>query len=100
MDWEDAARLSPETGVRNVFVRPGVVLGRKGGMISQIFLPFYLGTGGRMGSGTQPMAWVHVKDVCGIITHAIEDDKVTGADMESSSVKLTKKFIETQTFWQ
>jgi len=78
VDWEDAARLSPESGVRNVFVRPGVVLGRKGGMISQIFLPFYLGTGGRMGSGTQPMAWVHVKDVCGIITHAIEDDKVTG----------------------
>jgi len=77
-DWEDAARLSPETGVRNVFVRPGVVLGRKGGMISQIFLPFFLGTGGRMGSGTQPMAWVHVKDVCGIITHAIEDEKVTG----------------------
>ena len=31
-----------------------------------------------MGSGEQPMAWIHVKDVCGIITHAIENEKVNG----------------------
>ena len=78
VDWENAARLAPDTGVRNVFLRPGVVLGRNGGMIKQIFLPFFLGTGGRMGSGEQPMAWIHVKDVCGIITHAIENEKVNG----------------------
>ncbi len=78
LDWENAASLKPELGVRNVFVRPGVVLGRNGGMISQIFLPFYFGGGGRMGSGNQPMSWIHVKDVCGIIVHAIENENVTG----------------------
>ena len=78
LDWESAATLSPGCGVRNVFVRPGVVLGRKGGMISQIFLPFYFGGGGRMGAGTQPMAWIHVKDLCGIITHAVENEKIEG----------------------
>merc|ERR1711935_663241 len=43
VDWENAARLAPDTGVRNVFLRPGVVLGRNGGMIKQIFLPFFIG---------------------------------------------------------
>ena len=77
-DWESAATLSPSSGVRNVFVRPAVVLGRQGGMIQQIFLPFFMGVGGRMGAGNQPMAWVHVKDLCGIIVHAVENDKVEG----------------------
>ena len=65
-------------GVRNVFVRPAVVLGRQGGMIQQIFVPFFCGVGGRMGAGTQPMAWIHVKDLCGMIVHAVENDNVEG----------------------
>ena len=78
VDWEAAATLPPELGVRNVYVRPGVVLGRNGGMIKQIFLPFYFGGGGRMGCGSQPMAWIHVKDLSGIIIHSIENENVSG----------------------
>lgn len=78
MDWEEAAKLPPEVATRNVFVRSGVVLGRNGGMIKQIFLPFFMGTGGRMGSGEQNMPWIHVKDVSGIIVHSIENKKVAG----------------------
>jgi len=91
VDWENAAKLSPDLGVRNVFIRPGVVLGRKGGMISQIFLPFYLGGGGRMGSGDQPMSWIHVKDVCGIILHAIENDNVDGVLNAVAPQKITNQ---------
>jgi len=73
--WEHEASQS---GVRTVILRPGVVLGRNGGMISQIYLPFFLGLGGRMGEGGQPMPWVHVKDVSGMIKHAIEDESMEG----------------------
>ena len=31
-----------------------------------------------MGSGDQPMPWIHVKDLTGIITHAIENEHVSG----------------------
>jgi len=78
VDWEDAARLPAEVPTRNVYLRSGVVLGRNGGMIKQVFLPFYLGGGGRMGSGEQNMPWIHVKDVSGIILHAIENKKIDG----------------------
>ena len=74
-EWEDAGRVE---GVRRVIVRPGVVLGREGGMIKQIFLPFYLGLGGRMGSGTQPMPWIHVKDLAGIVVHSVKNHEVEG----------------------
>ena len=65
-------------GVRNVFIRSGVVLGRTGGMIRQIFLPFYFGGGGKMGDGEQPFPWIHIKDLTGIIEHSIENKDVEG----------------------
>jgi len=78
-DWEEAATLPQNVPTRNVFLRSGVVLGRNGGMIQQIFLPFYFGGGGRMGSGQQNMPWIHVKDVSGMVLHAIENKNVSGA---------------------
>ena len=56
----------------------GVALGRDGGIIGKTFLPFFLGLGGKTGSGKQWFPWVHVDDVVGIIEHAIEDEQVTG----------------------
>ena len=56
----------------------GLVLGRDGGLIATQYIPFYLGLGGPMGSGKQYFSWIHVRDCAGIITHAIENPKVSG----------------------
>ena len=56
----------------------GVVLGRQGGMVQQLFLPFFLGVGGPVGSGNQPMPWIHIKDIVGLYIHAIESEDVSG----------------------
>ena len=56
----------------------GIALGRDGGAIKQMFMPFFFGLGGRLGSGKQWFPWIHVDDVAGIITHAIETDGVSG----------------------
>lgn len=55
-----------------------MVLGRRGGMIAQIYLPFFFGTGGRMGEGTQPMPWIHVKDLSALIVHCVENKGIRG----------------------
>jgi len=47
------------------------VLGRNGGAMKQMLLPFWLGLGGTLGSGTQPFPWIHVSDLAGIIAHAL-----------------------------
>ncbi|CAH1779409.1 unnamed protein product [Owenia fusiformis] len=77
-DWEKEAQLPDDVPVRQVIIRSGVVLGRDGGAIQQMFLPFYAGVGGRIGCGTQWFPWIHVHDMAGIITHAIENKNVTG----------------------
>nr|CAG4645581.1 EOG090X07KR [Lynceus sp. MCZ IZ 141354] len=77
--WEEAAKLPPsETQVRQVVIRSGVVLGRHGGMIKQIFAPFYLGTGGPIGGGDQYFPWIQIKDLVRLFTHAIENEKAEG----------------------
>jgi len=75
--WENAT-ADCGNDVRRVIIRPGVVLGRNGGLISQIYLPFFLGLGGRMGTGNQPLPWIHVKDLAGLIKHAVENEKMEG----------------------
>ncbi|NXI33685.1 D39U1 protein, partial [Sterrhoptilus dennistouni] len=75
--WE-AAALIPGSPTRGVVVRSGVVLGRGGGVISQLLLPFRLGLGGPVGSGLQPFPWIHIQDLCGIVCHALEKESVRG----------------------
>ncbi|XP_067833093.1 epimerase family protein SDR39U1 [Heptranchias perlo] len=79
-DWEAAAKLPRDTeeAVRQVIVRSGVVLGRKGGAIKQMIWPFRLGVGGAIGSGHQYFPWIHVDDLSGIIAHSLENEAVKG----------------------
>ncbi|OXU26408.1 hypothetical protein TSAR_009776 [Trichomalopsis sarcophagae] len=76
-DWEAAAQL-PKDSARQVTIRSGVVLGRTGGMIQQTFLPFFFGVGGPLGSGTQYMPWIHIKDLVNLFIHALKNENVTG----------------------
>lgn len=78
LEWEKAAQLPAESQCRSVKIRTGVVLGRDGGMIQNLYLPFYLGLGGPIGKGTQPLPWIHIDDLCRLIQFAIEKETVTG----------------------
>ena len=77
--WEREARSAEQFGVRVVPLRFGVVLGRGGGALKKILLPFRLGLGGRLGSGRQWMSWIHLDDLIALIGFAIESAQCTGA---------------------
>src|SRR5207244_680899 len=64
-DWEAAAVPAGELGVRVARPRIGVVLGRGGGALPPLALPFRLFLGGHVGSGRQWVSWVHLDDVVG-----------------------------------
>lgn len=78
MAWEKAATIYKDVGVRNVKIRTGVVLGREGGMIASLFFPFFFGAGGPVGTGLQPLPWIHIDDLCALIKFSIETPKVEG----------------------
>ncbi|XP_069033925.1 epimerase family protein SDR39U1 [Embiotoca jacksoni] len=73
-EWEAAARLPLHVAqsTKQVVIRPGAVLGRDGGAMKQMLLPFWLGLGGTQGSGRQPFPWIHVSDLAAIIAQALE----------------------------
>lgn len=77
-DWEAAAALPQSCSTRLVKLRIGVVVGKGGGIIGNMWLPFYLGLGGSVGSGDQWFPWVHIEDVAGVILHTIEHPEVEG----------------------
>jgi uncharacterized protein (TIGR01777 family) len=77
-DWELEAQRAEALGIRVVRVRLGHVLGKGGGLLQTMLPPFYMGLGGRLGSGTQWMSWIHIDDVAGIILYAIENQQVNG----------------------
>jgi len=78
VEWERAALAAEELGVRVALVRTGVVLGRGGGALPRMLLPFRLFLGGPFGSGRQGFPWVHLDDVVGIYCWALEQDGVAG----------------------
>lgn len=73
----------------------GVVLGRSGGIISQIYWPFYFGVGGRIASGKQFFPWIHIEDIAGLFAHGIQSEKVYGvlngvAPQTVTNIEFTK----------
>lgn len=76
--WEREARAAEKAGARVVPLRFGVVLGRGGGALARMLLPFKLGLGGRLGSGLQPFPWVHLEDAVGAILFALDQAALSG----------------------
>ena len=63
MAWEGATAAAVRAGIRVVISRTGVVLGRRGGAVGRLLLPFRMGVGGRIGSGRHWMSWISLEDV-------------------------------------
>jgi hypothetical protein len=51
-DWEAASEPLERVGIRTVRLRFGVILSAKGGALAKMLMPFKMGVGGVIGSGT------------------------------------------------
>jgi uncharacterized protein (TIGR01777 family) len=78
VEWEQAAKSAESHGVRVAIVRIGVVLDQQGGALAKMLTPFKLGVGGKVGSGQQWMAWVHIDDLAGLFLLALDNTAVNG----------------------
>ncbi|MEI7954451.1 MAG: TIGR01777 family oxidoreductase [Verrucomicrobiota bacterium] len=77
--WEAAAAQAETHGVRVIRLRLGIVLGRGGLAYERLRRVFRMGLGGRLGSGLQWMAWIHLADLHTAIVHAVFSESLRGA---------------------
>ena len=89
--WEAVALQAEAIGIRTCLLRTGIVLGKGGGALKKMSLPFKFGFGGRIGNGEQWMSWIHLDDLIGIILYCIEDDKLSGAINGTSPNPVTNQ---------
>lgn len=90
-DWEAEARKAEAFGVRLVIVRFGIVLGKEGGALKQMVLPFKFFAGGPIGSGNQWMQWIHIDDAVNIVYFALTNSHVRGVLNATSPNPVTNK---------
>ncbi|MFJ9419304.1 TIGR01777 family oxidoreductase [Streptomyces sp. NPDC101227] len=76
--WEDAAGPAREAGIRTVFARTGLVVGRSGGAWGKLFPVFRLGLGGRLGDGSQYWSFISLQDHIAALRHLIDTESLTG----------------------
>ncbi|GAB6139697.1 TIGR01777 family oxidoreductase [Methylosoma difficile] len=79
VDWEMAARQTEKFGVRVCLIRTGLVLGKNGGLLEKMLIPFLMGLGGQTGNGKQWMSWIHRDDWATIIEFMINNPEMRGA---------------------
>jgi uncharacterized protein (TIGR01777 family) len=70
--WEKEAMGAESLGIRVVRLRTGIVLDARGGALQKMMPPFKMGVGGKIGSGSQWMPWIHIQDLVGLIQFALD----------------------------
>ena len=65
--WEQVADGFKSLGCDLVKLRLGVVLGQGGGVLDAMIKPIKLAKVGKVGSGQQPLVWVHIDDVVAVV---------------------------------
>lgn len=77
-NWEGATAQATASDIRVIHARIGVVLDAQGGALKKMLTPFRLGLGGRLGSGSQYMSWLSLRDIVGMMDFLIEMPDLAG----------------------
>jgi NAD dependent epimerase/dehydratase family enzyme len=86
--WEDAFHASVLPSQRGVVLRTSFVVGRNrgagGGALATLAPLAKLGLGGRVGSGTQGMSWIHETDLNRLIERGLTGSAMQGTYIASA----------------
>lgn len=94
--WEKVANEATELGLRVCIVRIGLVVGRNGGFIGKMLVPFKLGFGGRIGDGQQWMSWVHRDDLVRMFEWLLTHEEAQGVYNGTAPEPVTnREFTQT-----
>jgi uncharacterized protein (TIGR01777 family) len=90
-DWEGEALRAELFGARVVLCRFGIVLGRRGGALSQMLPLFRKGLGSALGDGSQWISWIHEQDLVNIFLFLLDQKGVSGPVNFTAPEPVTNK---------
>ena len=92
--WEAAFAASVLPAQRQVILRTSFVVGRDRGAgcgaLNRLMPLVRLGLGGRVGSGTQGMSWIHETDMNRLFQRALENQSMQGTYIASAPVPVSQ----------
>jgi uncharacterized protein (TIGR01777 family) len=90
-EWEQAFDEAVTPNTRKVFLRIGLVLQKGGGILKPFMNLARFGLGGKIGTGSQYMSWIHEEDFTNVIDWVIQDESVQGILHCASPFPVTNK---------
>lgn len=88
-EWEAAADPAIAAGVRVVYLRTGLVLDRRGGLLGPLLLPFRLGLGGPIGRGRRYWSWIAIDDLLDVFRFVLDSTDLSGPANTASPNPVT-----------
>ncbi len=76
--WEKSCDAVESMGIRVAKLRIGIVLSAHGGAFAEFVKPLRFRIAPILGTGQQKISWIHVQDLCGIILHLMQHEKLNG----------------------
>jgi uncharacterized protein (TIGR01777 family) len=91
--WENEAMRASSLGIRTVIFRLGVVLGKDGGALNKMLVPFKLGVGGTIGDGSQAFSFIHIDDLTKAFDFVIKQPSLKGHFNLTTPHPITNKLF-------
>lgn len=89
--WEVSIKSPVLSGTRKIFMRTGLVLGKDGGVLKKMIVPFKFFAGGHIGEGSQWYSWIHISDIINAIKFFIKNESTEGIYNLTSPNPVTAK---------
>ncbi len=94
-EWEKTAQQATELGIRVVYARFGIILGREDGALPLMSLPVKMFAGTKMSDGEQWMSWIHIEDVVQLLLLCLQSEKIAGpVNFTAPEPKRNKEFTK------
>jgi uncharacterized protein (TIGR01777 family) len=94
--WEESIQPITQLRKRLIKFRFGVVLSNDGGALAEFKKPVRFGIASILGSGKQVVSWIHIDDLCRLITFAMENEQMQGVYNAVAPKPVTNKELMLQ----
>jgi len=89
--WENSAQIAVSSGIKTVFMRFGIVMGKDGGFLNKLMKIYRLGLGGVVGNKNAFLSWIAVEDLCNAIVFLLRQENSQGPYNFVSPYPITQK---------